>query len=245
MATVFARVVDIEPEEFKRATEVTYLGTVYGTMAALRRMTARDRGNDRPGRLGAVLPGDPAAGGVLRGEVRDPRLHRLDPHRAAARQEQRAHHDGPAARRQHDPVQLVSLQAAQAPDAGAADLPAGDPGRGGLLGRAPPPPRAVGRLQRRAGDPRQQARAELCRLVSRQDRFQRPADAGPAGQPRPPRQPLSSRCRTRRRRTGIFDAQAKTTQPAAVGGHAPAADGRRRRRSPPARRSPAWRRLAR
>ena len=44
MATVFARFVDIEPEEFKRATEVTYLGTVYGTMAALKRMVARDRG---------------------------------------------------------------------------------------------------------------------------------------------------------------------------------------------------------
>jgi short-subunit dehydrogenase len=44
MATVFARVIDTEAEEFKRATEVTYLGAVYGTMAALRRMVARDRG---------------------------------------------------------------------------------------------------------------------------------------------------------------------------------------------------------
>jgi len=44
MATVFARVVDTTPEEFKRATEVTYLGAVYGTMAALKRMVARDRG---------------------------------------------------------------------------------------------------------------------------------------------------------------------------------------------------------
>ncbi len=44
MATVFARFIDTEPEEFKRATEVTYLGAVYGTMAALRRMTARDQG---------------------------------------------------------------------------------------------------------------------------------------------------------------------------------------------------------
>ena len=44
MATVFARVVDTTPEEFTRATQVTYLGTVYGTMAALKRMTARDRG---------------------------------------------------------------------------------------------------------------------------------------------------------------------------------------------------------
>ncbi len=44
MATVFAQVIDTSPEEFRRATEVTYLGTVYGTMSALRRMVARDRG---------------------------------------------------------------------------------------------------------------------------------------------------------------------------------------------------------
>ncbi len=44
MSTVFARFLDTEPEEFKRATEVTYLGTVYGTMSALKRMTARDQG---------------------------------------------------------------------------------------------------------------------------------------------------------------------------------------------------------
>ena len=44
MATVFARFLDTSPEEFTRATEVTYLGTVYGTMVALKRMTVRDRG---------------------------------------------------------------------------------------------------------------------------------------------------------------------------------------------------------
>lgn len=44
MATVFAQFVDTEPEEFRRATEVTYLGAVYGTMAALRRMKPRNRG---------------------------------------------------------------------------------------------------------------------------------------------------------------------------------------------------------
>jgi short-subunit dehydrogenase len=44
MATVFAKFVDVTPAEYKRATEVTYLGTVYGTMAALKRMTARNRG---------------------------------------------------------------------------------------------------------------------------------------------------------------------------------------------------------
>jgi NAD(P)-dependent dehydrogenase (short-subunit alcohol dehydrogenase family) len=44
MATVFAPVRDTTPEEFRRATEVTYLGTVWGTMAALARMQPRDRG---------------------------------------------------------------------------------------------------------------------------------------------------------------------------------------------------------
>ena len=44
MATVFAPVRDTAPEEFRRATEVTYLGAVWGTMAALRRMHPRDRG---------------------------------------------------------------------------------------------------------------------------------------------------------------------------------------------------------
>jgi len=44
MATVFAPFCDTEPEEFRRATEVTYLGSVWGTMAALRRMRARNRG---------------------------------------------------------------------------------------------------------------------------------------------------------------------------------------------------------
>lgn len=44
MATVFAPLKDITPEEFKRATEVTYLGFVYGTMAALKRMQPRNRG---------------------------------------------------------------------------------------------------------------------------------------------------------------------------------------------------------
>lgn len=44
MATVFSPFLEISPEEYKRATEVTYLGTVYGTMAALRRMYARNHG---------------------------------------------------------------------------------------------------------------------------------------------------------------------------------------------------------
>jgi short-subunit dehydrogenase len=44
MATVFAPVRDTTAEEYRRVTEVTYLGYVYGTQAALRRMQPRDRG---------------------------------------------------------------------------------------------------------------------------------------------------------------------------------------------------------
>jgi NAD(P)-dependent dehydrogenase (short-subunit alcohol dehydrogenase family) len=44
MATVFAPFVEIDPEEFKRSTEVTYLGAVWGTRAALARMRPRDQG---------------------------------------------------------------------------------------------------------------------------------------------------------------------------------------------------------
>ena len=44
MATIFSPFADLTPDEYRRATEVTYLGYVYGTMAALRRMRARDRG---------------------------------------------------------------------------------------------------------------------------------------------------------------------------------------------------------
>ena len=44
MASVFAPFLDTAPEDFVRATATTYLGCVNGTRAALRRMTARDRG---------------------------------------------------------------------------------------------------------------------------------------------------------------------------------------------------------
>ena len=43
-ASVFAPLEKIGPQEFKRVTEVTYLGYVYATMAALRHMRPRDRG---------------------------------------------------------------------------------------------------------------------------------------------------------------------------------------------------------
>ncbi len=44
MATVFAPVSKLTAAEFERGTRVTYLGQVHGTMAALRRMSERNRG---------------------------------------------------------------------------------------------------------------------------------------------------------------------------------------------------------
>ncbi|HET9731647.1 MAG TPA: SDR family oxidoreductase [Acidimicrobiales bacterium] len=45
MTTVFAPSWDVKPADFQRAVEVTFLGQVWGTMAALQRMKPRDRGN--------------------------------------------------------------------------------------------------------------------------------------------------------------------------------------------------------
>jgi len=44
MATVLAPVHDVAAEELQRTTDVTYLGTAHGSMAALRRMRPRDQG---------------------------------------------------------------------------------------------------------------------------------------------------------------------------------------------------------
>jgi short-subunit dehydrogenase len=43
--SVFSPIKEMKAEEFKRVTEVTYLGVVYGTQAALRRMLPRDKGS--------------------------------------------------------------------------------------------------------------------------------------------------------------------------------------------------------
>jgi short-subunit dehydrogenase len=45
MTSVFSPVKEMTPDEFRRVTEVTYLGYVHGTLAALRRMLPRNRGH--------------------------------------------------------------------------------------------------------------------------------------------------------------------------------------------------------
>jgi NAD(P)-dependent dehydrogenase (short-subunit alcohol dehydrogenase family) len=44
MATIFCEFDRVEPKDFRRATDVTYLGTVWGTRSALKRMLPRDAG---------------------------------------------------------------------------------------------------------------------------------------------------------------------------------------------------------
>ena len=44
MTSVFSPAKEMKPEEYKRVTEMNYLGYVYGTLAALRRMLPRNQG---------------------------------------------------------------------------------------------------------------------------------------------------------------------------------------------------------
>ena len=45
MTSVFSPVKEMKPEEYRRVTEVTYLGQVYGALAALKRMQPRNKGS--------------------------------------------------------------------------------------------------------------------------------------------------------------------------------------------------------
>jgi short-subunit dehydrogenase len=45
MNSVFSPVKEMLPEEYRRVTDVTYLGQVFGTLAALKRMTPRNKGS--------------------------------------------------------------------------------------------------------------------------------------------------------------------------------------------------------
>jgi NAD(P)-dependent dehydrogenase (short-subunit alcohol dehydrogenase family) len=79
MAAVFAPVPEVTPEEFRRITEVNYLGFVYGTMAALKHMRSRNTGTIV--QVGSALSyrAIPLQIGLLRSEICDQRLHRLAP----------------------------------------------------------------------------------------------------------------------------------------------------------------------
>ena len=70
MASVLSPVTEMTPGDYSRVTQVTYLGTVHGTLAALEQMLPQDQRRHRAGRIGAGVPEHPAAVGLLRGETR-------------------------------------------------------------------------------------------------------------------------------------------------------------------------------
>jgi NAD(P)-dependent dehydrogenase (short-subunit alcohol dehydrogenase family) len=134
MATVFAPVHRIEPAEFRRVTEVTYLGFVYGTLAALKHMRPRNRGTIV--QVGSAL----AYRGIPLQSAYCGAKHAIQGFTESLRCELMHDgsriHDGQSAGREHPPIRLVSQPHAPPGSTRAADLSAG--------GRRPgDPPRRV------------------------------------------------------------------------------------------------------
>ena len=162
MATVFAPVSRITPDEFRRATEVTYLGYVWGTLAALRRMLPRDRGTIVQVGSALTYRSIPLQAPYCAAKHA---VHGFTPvaaDGAAPRGIERPRERGAAARPQHPAVRVGEGEAAAASAARAADLPARGRGEGD---------RAC-RQARAAGDPR--------RLADGEGRLRRADRAGPA-----------------------------------------------------------------
>ena len=85
MVTVLSPVKEMTPDEYRRVTDVTYLGTVHGTLAALRRMLPPRRGDDHPDRLRPRLQLDPPPKRLLRGQSCHPGVYRFPADGAAPR----------------------------------------------------------------------------------------------------------------------------------------------------------------
>ena len=77
MTTVFSPFAELEPNDFNRAVDVTFLGQVWGTKAALDRMRQRNRGSIV--NVGSTLAfiGIPLRTPVLRVQVRVPWILRV------------------------------------------------------------------------------------------------------------------------------------------------------------------------
>ena len=123
MTTVFAPTWEIAPDDFRRAVEVTFLGQVWGTMAALARMRPRNRGSIVNVGSALAYMGIPlqtaycSSKFACRGffeSVRAELLHEKQRHPVE--------HGAPAGR-EHSSVRLVRDHAGPPSPAGPADLP--------------------------------------------------------------------------------------------------------------------------
>ena len=124
MTSVFSPIKQMTPEEFRRVTEVTYLGYVYGTLAALKRMLPRDRGVIVQVGSALGVSRHSVAGRVLRSQARRPGFLRFALVRTPPRQQQREGHDGAHARAQHAAIRLGQKPLAAQSPAGASDFSA-------------------------------------------------------------------------------------------------------------------------
>ena len=216
MCSVFSPVKEMTAADYRRVTEVTYLGYVHGTLSALKRMLPRDRGSIV--QVGSAL----AYRGIPLQSAYCAAKHAIQGFNDSLRAE--LLHDRSRVR-----VTMVQMPALNTPQfnwvksrlprkaaARSADLSAGGRGRGDCVGRPPRPPRMVCRRVDAVCDRGQQARTGPGRLVSGPARFRQsairrtrrphrknnlnePVDAdvdfgahGDFDAPRPPRMPASS-----------------------------------------------------
>ena len=135
MTTVFSPLKEITAEEFKRATEVTYLGTVYGTMAAIRRMYPRNRGTIVQVGSALAYRSIPLQAPYCGAKHAIRRIHRFAAIGADSRPKQHPFDDGADARTQHPAVQLVQDETPAPSSARAADFSAGGRRGSDRLGR--------------------------------------------------------------------------------------------------------------
>ena len=110
----FSPVKEMRAEEYRRVTEVTYLGYVHGTPRRVSADGSARPRRHRAGRVGPRLSLDPPPVGVLRGEARDRRIHRFPSVRAHPRRQSCQAHDGQHAGAEHAPVRLGAQPAAVA-----------------------------------------------------------------------------------------------------------------------------------
>ena len=122
MVSVFSPVKELTPSDVKRVTEVTYLGVVYGTLSALKRMLPRNRGAIVQVGSALAYRGIPlqaaycGAKHAIQGFTESLRCELLHDRSARARL------DGAAAGDEHAAVRLGEEPFAGRAPAGAADL---------------------------------------------------------------------------------------------------------------------------
>ena len=203
MTTVFSPFSEIEPADFTRALEVTFLGQVWGTRAALARMRERERGHDRQRRVRTRLHRHPAPVALLRVEVRVPWVLRVGARGVDPRGQQHPPVHGSPPGGEHPAIRLGQDQHGEAGDARPPDLPTRGSGRGDRArgpdgapiegpGRLEQDPRGGGQRRAGAGQPVRRDRRVGCTA------HRRACTARRSGEPRPPRR---SRRRFRRARS--------------------------------------------